>query len=208
MKEVQLSPSIISRIKKLYQEMETAYDEVAVRFKFSCKGCPDNCCDSYFRHHTYVEWSYLWFGFRQLPKERQQEIVNRAKEYSAECKEAESKGEHPQLLCPLNENGLCILYPYRLMVCRTHGVPASMTRPDGQSLSFPGCFRCQEIVENQYINGENIPRMERTKLLREMVAIENDLFAGKRHLYPKVKLTIADMLVKGAPTIPTPHCER
>ena len=50
--------------------------------------------------------------------------------------------------------------------------------------------------------------MERTKLLRELVMIENDLFASKRHLYPKVKLTIAEMLLKGAPTIPTPHCER
>ena len=208
MKEMQLSPLFIARMKKLYGEMEAAYDNVAAQLGFGCKGCPDNCCDSYFLHHTYAEWSYLWFGFQQLPEERRQEIVNRSQEYSAGCLEAEAKGERPQLMCPLNENDLCILYSHRLMVCRTHGVPAAMTRPDGQKLSFPGCFRCQEIVKKQSNHGEELPRMERTRLLREMVMIENDLFAGKRHLYPKVKLTIAEMLFKGVPTISTPHCER
>ncbi len=208
MKEVELDPLFISRIKKLYQEMEASYDIVASQLGFSCNGCTDNCCDSYFLHHTYAEWGYLWYGFKQLTQQEQQELIRRSQEYITGCKEAESEGQRPQVLCPLNENGLCGLYPYRLMVCRTHGVPAVMTRPDGQSLSFPGCFRCQELVDDQSLKVEDLPRMERTKLLSELVKIENDLFAGKRHLYPKVRLTIAEMLVIGAPTISTPHCER
>jgi len=207
MKEVQLSPSLMVRLKKLYEEMEASYDNVAIQLEFSCQDCPDNCCDSYFLHHTYAEWSYLWFGFGLLPAQKQKLILDQSHQYIQGCRLAESKGERPQLMCPLNENGLCILYPYRLMVCRTHGVPASMTRPDGQLLNFPGCFRCQEIIEDQYIQAEQSPRMERTKLLSELVMIENDLFNGRRHLYPKVKLTIAEMLLKGPPTIDTPHCE-
>lgn len=208
MKEVILSSPMISRIKKLYEEMEASYDNVASTLGFSCYGCPDNCCDSYFLHFTYAEWSYLWFGFQQLDGEQQQRIIDRSQEYVAGCREAEAKGERPQLMCPLNEDGLCGLYPYRLMVCRTHGVPAVMTRPDGQKLDFPGCFRCQEIVDNKSQPGEELVRMKRTGLLNELVRIENDLFQGKRHLFPKIRLTIAEMLVKGAPTIPTPHCER
>lgn len=208
MKEVQLSLSLLARIKKLYEEMESSYDNVASQLEFGCQDCPDNCCDSYFLHHTYAEWSYLWAGFRQLPEEKQQDILERSENYVKGCREAQVKGEHPRMMCPLNEDGLCILYPYRLMVCRTHGVPASMTRPDGQQLTFPGCYYCQKIVDNRYADGEEPPRMERTRLLRELVMIENDLFAGRRHLYPKVKLTIAEMLLKGAPTIASPHCER
>ena len=208
MKEVKLNPSLVARMKKLYEEMEASYDNVAIQLEFSCRGCPDNCCDSYFLHHTYAEWGVLWAGFRQLPEEKQHDILERANNYMKGCREAGLKGERPRMMCPLNEDGLCILYTYRLMVCRTHGVPASMTRPDGQRLTFPGCYYCQKIVDSRYSDGEEPPRMERTGLLRELVMIENDLFAGKRHLYPKVKLTIAEMLLKGAPTIATPHCER
>lgn len=208
MKEVCLGPSLVDRLKTLYQEMETTYDQVAAQLGLSCEGCPDNCCDSFFLHHTYAEWAYLWLGFQQLPQEKQQQIIERAHTYLAECQEAESKGERPQVMCPLNEDGLCILYGYRLMVCRTHGVPASMTRPDGQQLAFPGCYYCQKIVDDKYSESEELPRMERTALLRQLVVIENDLFSGKRNLYPKVRITIAEMLLNGPPTLATPHCER
>ena len=103
MKEVQLSPPLTARLKKLYGEMEATYDNVAVQLGFSCKGCPDNCCDSYFLHHTYTEWSYLWSGFQQLPKEKQQEVMDCSKNYVKGCHEAELKGGRPQLMCPLNE---------------------------------------------------------------------------------------------------------
>lgn len=208
MKEVVVADPILRRLIRVYQQMETEYDKVAVQLEFSCTGCPDNCCDSYFEHHTYVEWSYLWQGFIKLPVDKQKEIQKRAEEYQKACTNAFARDQRPQMMCPLNEEGLCILYPYRLMVCRTHGVPASMTRPDGRRLEFPGCFRCQELVKKRILDEKAVPRMERTPLLRQLALIENDLFDGKRHLYPKVKFTIAQMLLQGPPSVPVPHCER
>jgi len=208
MKEIRISGLLLQRMGRIYQEMETEYSRVAVQLGFSCEGCPDNCCDSYFQHHTYVEWSYLWLGFRQLPPEEQKEILMKAEEYQRACEDALARDERPQVMCPLNHNGLCILYPYRLMVCRTHGVPATMTRPDGRRLSFPGCFRCQELVEGRYQNKNEVPQMERTPLLKQFALLENDLMEGRRHLYPRIKLTIAQMLLQGPPSIPVPHCER
>ncbi len=206
MKEIVLSSQLMRRMESLYQEMEDAYDKVASTLEFTCRGCPDNCCDSYFLHHTYIEWAYLWYGFQQLSPEIQKEILRKAETYNIACKKALGEEEHPQAMCPLNEEGLCTLYKFRLMVCRTHGVPSKMTRPDGKSLNFPGCYRCQEIVDEKC--KENPPHFERTRLLQQLVMCENELTTGKRHLYPKVRLTIAEMLVKGPPTIPTPHCER
>ena len=107
-------------------------------------------------------------------------------------------------MCPLNEEGRCSLYAHRLMVCRTHGVPASMIRPDGRQLTFPGCFRCQELVEKRGLGEDDTPLMERTELLTRLVRLEQEFLEGKRHMAPKVKRTISAMLISGPPELP--HC--
>lgn len=194
-------PELAEQVRLLYDEMETAYDQVARQLGLSCSGCPDNCCDSYFMHHTYVEWSYLWYGFSELPADKQKELINRAEKYEQECKTALQDQERPQAMCPLNESGRCILYKHRLMVCRTHGVTAAMTRPDGKRLQFPGCFRCQDIVEKNYADLSQVPVMDRTALLRQLVLLEQQFLSGRRHLFPRVKMTIAEMLTGGPPSL-------
>lgn len=208
MKELVLPEHLAERIELLYQKMGNDYKNVARALDFSCEGCPDNCCDSYFQHHTYVEWAYLWRGLRQMSEDKQAQIHEWAEKYVKECDKANEQGERPQVMCPLNEDGLCILYAHRLLVCRTHGVPARMRRPDGQVMQFPGCFRCQDIVEEREKTGLKTPRVERTPLLMELVKVEDEFLEHKRHLYPRVKMTIAEMIIKGPPAIPTPHCER
>ncbi|PKN45763.1 MAG: hypothetical protein CVU58_08235, partial [Deltaproteobacteria bacterium HGW-Deltaproteobacteria-16] len=52
-----LQPELAAKIANLYSRMEQAYDLVARQLDFTCDGCPDNCCDSYFLHHTHVEWA-------------------------------------------------------------------------------------------------------------------------------------------------------
>jgi hypothetical protein len=90
------------------------------------------------------------------------------------------------------------------MVCRTHGVPASLTRPDGKTLGFPGCFRCQESLDKLGLKEEAVPVMERTQLLRRLAMLEQRFLEGRRHLAPRVKKTIASMLTSGPPELS--HC--
>lgn len=207
MKEVILSEQMVKGLENIYEKLQQEYEKVAGVLNFSCSGCPDNCCDSYFLHHTYAEWAHLWLGIRQLEPKRQQTLITRAKSYLEQCERELAKGQRPQIMCPLNEEGLCALYEHRLLVCRTHGVPANMTRPDGQTLRFPGCFRCQDIVDSRP-EQEQAPHVERTMLLTKLALLENELLENKRHLMPKVKITIAEMLVKGPPTLPRLHCEK
>jgi hypothetical protein len=199
MKSVRLLPGQLAELEDIYAGLEKEYQRVAGELGFSCTGCPDNCCDSYFLHHTYVEWVYLWLGLLALSTSRQEELRARAEEYLRECARATARGERPQVMCPLNSGGLCQLYRHRLLVCRTHGVPATIRRPDGQVIRFPGCFRCQEMVTRQ--NGDT-PQVERTLLLGRLARLENELLQQKRHLLPRVKMTIAEMVVKGPPMIP------
>lgn len=201
--ELQLPEHLAERLEQLYAKMEADYNTVARALDFSCKDCPDNCCDSYFLHHTYAEWAYLWRGLRLMSLENQEKVRCWAEKYQDACRQAEERGERPQTMCPLNEDGLCILYHHRLLVCRTHGVPAKMRRPDGQVMQFPGCFRCQDIVEQRENGGLKTPRVERTPLLIELVKVEDELLDHRRQMYPKVKLTIAEMILNGPPTIST-----
>jgi len=206
-KELILSEQMVKELEDIYERLQQEYEKVAGELNFSCSGCPDNCCDSYFLHHTYAEWAHLWLGFRQLDPKRQQTLIARAQSYLEQCERDLANGQRPQVMCPLNEEGLCALYQHRLLVCRTHGVPATMIRPDGQTLRFPGCFRCQEIVDTRS-KQEQPPHVERTQLLRKLVLLENEFLENKRHLMPKVKISIAEMLVKGPPAVPLSHCEK
>ncbi len=201
MKELVLSDEVIRSIENIYDQLESLYQDVAKQLEFSCEGCSDNCCDSYFQHHTYLEWAYLHLGLKELPLEKQVDLVMRAMDYREEVKKAQAAGNRPQVMCPLNEDGLCIMYKHRLLVCRTHGVPASITRPDGQSLVFPGCFRCQKIVDQKYMQTTEIPLVERTPFLRQLAILENELLHNNRSKYPRVKLTIADMIIEGPPVL-------
>jgi len=205
MREIQLSSAHVIELEDIYEGLQAQYEKIAADLEFTCSGCPDNCCDSYFQHHTYIEWAYLWQGMRKLSDERRDELIARSSKWQEECNSALAAGERPQVMCPLNDDGLCSLYHHRLLVCRTHGVPAAITRPDGQRLQFPGCFRCQELVEQR---GGTDLEVERTPYLRRLAMLENMLLENKRHLYPRVRMTIADMIVQGPPALPIPHCQR
>lgn len=208
-KEINLQGKLAEELSKIYMDMENGYDLTAAEVGLSCQGCPDNCCDSYFLHHTYSEWAYLWQGFRAIHKKNRLEITARAEEYIQNSKIMLAKQQRPQLPCPLlDEKGLCSLYQHRMLVCRMHGIPADMTRPDGQSMHFPGCFRCQEVVAQKYPKGLDIPSMDRTGLFRRMVSLESKLLSGRRHLMPRVKMTIAEMIIKGPPIQVLGSCSR
>jgi hypothetical protein len=208
MKEIVLSPAMSLELGDIYKAMEQQYDSLASEISLTCSGCRDNCCDSYFLHYTYCEWAYLWEGIRALDDETLERIVDRSKQYVEESRKILERRERPKLMCPLNDDGLCSLYFHRLMICRLHGVPASMTRPDGQTLKFPGCFRCQEIIQEKYEQEDEVPFMNRTELLGRVATLESELLKGRRHLFPKVRRSIAEMIANGPPRVDKPFCER
>ncbi len=194
-----LQPDLGDELAELYRLMEEAYDEVAQQLGHGCEGCPDNCCDSFFTHHTYIEWAYLWHGLAALDDGRRRDIIAAAAACRQHYRKAVQRDERPRVMCPLNRGGRCELYQYRLMVCRTHGVPATMTRPDGKVFHFPGCFRCQELVASRQVQSPAIPIMERTALLHRLALLEKRFVQQARGRLPRLKMTIADMIVSGPP---------
>jgi len=187
-----LSPEMAGKLAVLYQEMEVDYDRTAAKIGLTCQGCSDNCCDSYFLHYTYIEWAYLWRGLRTLPPPLVETAQERARLCLDHYRQAEAAGLWPKIMCPLNQDGLCILYLYRPMLCRVHGVAARLRRPDGRTLHFPGCFRCQELLASP---GSVSTEMDRTALLRRLANLENAFLGGRLAALPKMKMPLAAMLV-------------
>jgi hypothetical protein len=196
-----LPPELAGQLAELYAEMEKRYNSVAAELGFSCVGCPDNCCDSYFQHHTYIEWAYLWTGLHSLPAAELDEIMVRSTAYIKQSEAMLRSGALPTVMCPLNREGLCSLYAHRLMICRLHGVPATLSRPDGRVLEFPGCFRCQELVALKKEDCQALPSLERIDLFNRLAELEMRLLDRRRGAVPKVKMTIAQMVLSGPPRL-------
>jgi hypothetical protein len=192
-----MKTDLFSELSILYASMEHAYKQVADKIGLSCLGCPDNCCNSYFQHHTYVEWAYLWRGLKACSAEEQEGFSKRAKEYVQKSRRSLAMGLRPTIMCPLNVDGLCGLYEHRLMICRMHGIPNTLVRPDGKTLNFPGCFRCQELCSPL----RDVPVLDRTSFYRDLAMLEMAFVGPKGKSLPRVRLTLAEMLVQGPPEL-------
>jgi hypothetical protein len=176
--------------------MQSDYDRVASGADFNCFGCQKNCCTSYFQHHTYIEWAYMWKGIEALPPDKKESYLQRAAEYVEQSKRQLDAGERPDAMCPLNDEGLCGLYGHRLMICRLHGVPHTLIRGFGQADEYPGCFRFGEKGADAAL------RLDRTPLYRELAMLERDYLGKAFGKMPKVDLTLAEMMLRGKPTFP------
>lgn len=168
--------------------MDKAYDEAAAHYGFHCNGCTDNCCLTRFYHHTHIERRYLLHGFRSLPKKQQVGIKEKAIGACRAHEEADSRHQTPRVMCPLNHEGLCILYKFRPMICRLHGIPNELKHPIKGILKSPGC-------ENgtAYFERTSYFTFDRTPIYREFAMLENQ-FKAALEITGKTKNTIAQML--------------
>lgn len=183
---------VLPKLARLYADMDVAYEKAAAAVGLSCAGCTENCCISYFQHHTHVEWLYLRQGLAALPEKRRTAYLDRARAYVEDAAACLARGEVPGMMCPLNDDGLCGLHSHRLMICRLHGVPNVLLAPTGIR-EFPGCGPCQRLTAGR----RDVPVMDRTPLLRRLAGLEMELWGSRQDRPPKVDLTLADMLVHG-----------
>jgi Fe-S-cluster containining protein len=183
---------LLDRLAGLFDEMSHAYSTVAAQYGFRCNGCADNCCLTRFYHHTLIEYLYLAEGLRTIEPGVQRTIKRRAQTVSARTEDADRRGESLRIMCPLNTNDRCMLYPYRPMICRLHGIPHELHRPDGRLRTHPGCDaffdQCRESGKIDYI------RFDRTPFYLKMAALEKAL-RKEMGYFDRFRATIAQMLV-------------
>jgi len=172
--------------------MDQKYKEAAEYYGFYCEGCEDNCCRARFYHHSLLEYLYIIEGCPTLSQDKQIKIKNKALEVCRQTDADEKKGLTVRRMCPLNFGGLCILYHYRPMICRLHGIPHELHKP-GQKITYgPGCdmFKKRCRKKNDY-------KFDRTPFYIEMAGLENELRQAVGFL-KKLKMTVAQMIA-GSP---------
>ncbi len=181
--------SFFNSLKIIYKAMDQKYKEAADYYGFNCNGCEDNCCTTRFYHHTLLEYLYILKEFNSLENEKQINIKHRALDVCRKTIEADEKGMPVRLMCPLNFDGLCILYNYRPMICRLHGIPSELHRPEQQLAYSPGC----DAFSKQSGNKDYI-QFDRTPFYVKMAELEKKLKKAVG-ITQKIKMTVAQMLV-------------
>lgn len=197
-KSQQKKKGVFARLEDLYAVMGEAYSQCASDANLHCDGCQENCCQTYFQHHTYIEWSYLWKGMLQLPEAKRAIYLERAQRNVESCNAIRTSGGVPREMCPLNDDGLCGLYRYRLMICRLHGTRNILHLPNGKTQIFRGCYRFDENTKQLK---QNIPTINRTPLYQELAQLELAYLGSKARTLPRVNLTLSEMLVYGLPKL-------
>jgi Fe-S-cluster containining protein len=175
---------------RLFAQMDADYDRTAAKAGFVCNGCEDNCCRTRFYHHTLVELLYLQSGLVALSPRQQRRIRERARTAAGQMEALEREGRPVRVMCPLNEEGRCILYGHRPMICRLHGIPNTLRRPDGRILTGPGC-------DDYYLQcgpADGAP-LDRTPLYAAMADLERRL-RDRLGFNSKIKLTVARMILE------------
>ncbi len=182
-----MEPEIFKPLINLFDSMDKTWDQVAAGYFFQCNGCEDNCCKSLFFHHTYIEKAYLLHGFNGLDKNRQTAILNRAQNYYNKTFNQPGAVKSHKINCPVNENDLCILYQFRPMICRLHGLPHELQRPGSDPVKSPGC-NAGLFNDKPYI------KFDRTPFYQKMSQIEL-LFRKTLNKTGRIKESIAQMLI-------------
>jgi Fe-S-cluster containining protein len=186
---MKLPHSLKNEVMHLFADMDRAYDLAAAQAGFACHGCVDNCCQTRFYHHTLMELLYLRSGLAVLPAQHQIRIRSHAREADRQMALLERRSEAVRVMCPLNEQGRCVLYACRPMICRLHGIPHGLRRPDGRVVTGPGC----DAYEIQCATAGNI-RLDRSLLYTAMAGLERKL-RDQLGFNQKIKLTVAQMII-------------
>lgn len=179
---------------QLFAGMDNAYDAVAARLGFNCRGCQDNCCRSLFFHHTLVEYFWLQSGFALLTDAQRDRIRRRAARVMVQpiesAGQAADEGRRP--MCPLNIDDRCCLYAHRPMICRLHGIPHELHHPGGRIQTGPGCdalYGCSRKESADRV------RLDRTPWYAALAQLERQL-RHRAGYGAKMKMTITQMILE------------
>jgi len=126
---------MINHYRELCQQWQTEFDRNRRLHgsRIHCRpGCSD-CCGQLFQI-TEIEAGEVSRGFHNLPGSLQDRLRSRAAQYTlqreellASLGEIECWGSLPppgaRLACPALEDGVCLIYEHRPLICRKFGIP-------------------------------------------------------------------------------------
>jgi Fe-S-cluster containining protein len=200
MKRAELCEAVVD----VMTQMEQAYGEIANHYGFICRGCEESCCRTLFYHHTYAEFMLLEVGLQALQKADLRRVLERAAEVQRRLERDHSGGAAgpPRAMCPLNRSGRCLLYAHRPMICRLHGIPHTLQRPDGQVIGGQGCHRfdalgAEGLGPEAVCDLKNSRRLDRTPHYQRLALMERQM-RSRVEAPVRLNMTLAEWLAARA----------
>lgn len=187
--EAPVMADFIQRLKHIFAEMDRTYERAAKQYGFTCDGCQDNCCRTRFYHHTVIEYTYLKQGLMTLKTDMREQVKQRALTVIDAIEKAHDNPTAIRMMCPLNVDTRCILYPYRPMICRLHGIPHELQKPGQPSIKVPGC----DTFDSRCGRKPYIP-FDRTPFYQDMAKLEQDV-RRSMGFTAKIKMSVAQMII-------------
>jgi len=181
--------AFLDRLRDIFTAMDLEYARAASHYQFQCDGCANSCCLTRFYHHTFLEYFYFRRSFEKLDSRKKDEIIVKAEEVCRETAKADEKDMPVRLMCPLNDDSLCTLYPFRPMICRMHGIPHELQKPGQNVIHGPGCSTFDErCADKGYF------KFDRTPIYVALANLENE-FKQTVGIEGKIKMTVAEMIL-------------
>lgn len=198
--DIQLN-TFFDKLRSLFEEMDEKYALATNFYGLHCRGCQNNCCETLFYHHTYLEFFYLKKGFSSLPSQVREDVLKRAGNVVHKTMDANAKIGKMRIMCPLNVDGLCILYEFRPMICRLHGIPSELkissqrASNSGKKIVSAGC----ETFFKKCGHKAYYP-FDRTPFYYKVSQLEKEL-KDTFGFHKKLKMTVAEILITSADEI-------
>jgi uncharacterized protein len=171
------SAAILQNYRNLTAKVDALCRQIAANYG-SCLACREGC-DDCCRHISIfpVEAESLAAALHDLPAEEGSHIRTLARAASSDA-------------CPLLENGRCLIYAARPVICRTHGLPILSAGPAGVINFCPKNFIGVTSFPAAYVLDIN--------LLNTTLAAINSVFtvsSAITQLPGRERLTIAEALL-------------
>lgn len=130
---------MLENFKKYLEIIETRllnkYFEAQKDYIHCKEGCA-GCCQEGEYPTSDLELMYLTAGYQKLDKETQDIVNKNIDEIKAKLANSDDK----MYQCPFLINNRCIVYEYRTLICRTHGLLFYVTDKDGNTRNkIPAC---------------------------------------------------------------------
>ena len=192
-KKILLDPKSVrpylKKLERIFQDLDSAYDTTASTYGFQCQGCEDSCCMTRFYHHTFLEYLYISKGFHMLEPEEREPVVKRAFQVRHTYAQKDKTGDRIRIMCPLIADNQCMLYNYRPMICRAHGIPHKLRHPVRGVITGPGCHMFDDVSRE-----DDALRFDRTPFYMALAQLEKQLRVSMQ-FQDNIRLTVADMII-------------
>ena len=159
-------------IKRLDKKLKEYFDSQSVNV--CCKEGCSSCCEKGDYPLSEIELEYLMHGFMSLEPEKKIIIQENFKTMKRGGK------------CPFLIDKLCSVYPYRPIICRTHGLAYLMK--DGR-VNVPYCVNKGKNYSEVYQNGELMAEPIKRNLSTQSILSKFRHDYTVRNLYDWVKTT-------------------